>query len=331
MLVNPLTNPVRDQRFKAQIEHHHIPIKKRQLQRKLMDHSNHGQRYKQAYVQKTLSKKNEKERTQYGQEHKDKSIEDFWSFIMFSDEAHVDPSKQLQGYELREQGTRYEAKNIQERGEKTGTKVHMAAWVNWFEKAPKLEFYNDEHDFIVKPKRPPRPRKSKYESEDAYNQRLLEWDVSLPHEAEVKPKDNSMTQKYYCERLLPGYIKAMHHLRTRYEDQPGINWLFQEDGDPSHGMRAPGLARRLENSNWVMNLTHPAQSPDLNPMEAAWNILKQRYRRRTWRSIEELKEVLQDKWSKIAMEEVRARISDIPRRCKLLVETGGKSIKSAQW
>jgi hypothetical protein len=66
-------------------------------------------------------------------------------------------------------------------------------------------------------------------------------------------------------------------------------------------------------------------------MEGVWNILKQRVRRRTWDTIEELKEILQDEWSKITMEEARALISDIPRRCKLLVETGGKVTKTAMW
>jgi len=66
-------------------------------------------------------------------------------------------------------------------------------------------------------------------------------------------------------------------------------------------------------------------------MEGIWNILKQRVRRRVFNSIEELKEVLQDEWSKITIEEVRARISDMPRRCQDLVKTGGKAIKTAMW
>jgi hypothetical protein len=61
------------------------------------------------------------------------------------------------------------------------------------------------------------------------------------------------------------------------------------------------------------------------------NILKQRVRHRTWRLIEELKEVLQDEWSKITMAEVRKRIADMPRRYKLLVETGGKAVKTPLW
>ena len=96
-------------------------------------------------------------------------------------------------------------------------------------------------------------------------------------------------------------------------------------------MRKKGLAQQLKEDNWIMNLKHPAQSPDLNPIEAIWNIIKQRLRRRIFYSDEEVKEALQEEWSKITMEEVRKRISDMPRRCLRLTKNGGKPIKTALW
>jgi hypothetical protein len=42
-------------------------------------------------------------------------------------------------------------------------------------------------------------------------------------------------------------------------------------------------------------------------MEGIWKILKQRVRKRVFRSIQQFKELLQDEWSKITMKEVRAR------------------------
>ncbi|OCL10698.1 hypothetical protein AOQ84DRAFT_353389 [Glonium stellatum] len=73
-----------------------------------------------------------------------------------------------------------------------------------------------------------------------------------------------MTQQYYTERLLPLYIKEIQRQRIYY-NRDGI---LQEDNYPLHGTRSQdGKARRLKESNWINILLHPAQSPDLNPIE----------------------------------------------------------------
>lgn len=117
----------------------------------------------------------------------------------------------------------YEAlkRKSQEHGEKTGNTIHVAGWVNRFAKCDKLFFYNDENDEIIKPKRPPKPGKSKFESDEQYKQRLREWEASLPHEKEVEPKGNAMTQRYYSEKLLPLYVDAVRTLRAQ---EPGFPW-----------------------------------------------------------------------------------------------------------
>ena len=136
-----------------------------------------------------------------------------------------------------------------------------------------------------------------------------------------------MTQRYYVDRLLPVYIQAIKDLNA----QSGGNWILQEDNDPSHGIRRYGLAQALKDKYNIISLIHPAQSPDLSPIEACWNILKQRVRNRVYQTLGELKSILQEEWSRITLEEVRARISEMPQRCKQLIQTGGKPIKSELW
>jgi hypothetical protein len=109
---------------------------------------NGGQRYKCAFVKKVILTKNCHERVEYALEHVDKLVEDFWSYIFFTNEAHVDPMLQAVGDILRERGTRYDVENIQERGEKKGVTFYVAGWISWYSKAEKLEFYNDEEDYI---------------------------------------------------------------------------------------------------------------------------------------------------------------------------------------
>ena len=136
-----------------------------------------------------------------------------------------------------------------------------------------------------------------------------------------------MTQKYYTERLLPVYIKAIYNARIQ---DAGL-WVLQEDGDPSYSMRKEGLASKLKADNWVTNLKHPSQSPNLNPIEAIWNIIKQRLRQRIFYSEEEIKEALQEEWSKVTMTEVRKRITQMPTRYRRLIRNNGRPIKEALW
>ena len=73
----------------------------------------------------------------------------------------------------------------------------------------KLEFYHDEDDKVIKPKRPRKPRRRKADSDESWEARSKEWEALLPHKAEVKPRGNTMTRKYYVERLLPVYVIAI--------------------------------------------------------------------------------------------------------------------------
>lgn len=62
-LVSPTKNPLRKQPYEAQIEHFKIPVKTRQLQRKMKEHTHGGGRYICAFVNKELSEKNRTQRS----------------------------------------------------------------------------------------------------------------------------------------------------------------------------------------------------------------------------------------------------------------------------
>ena len=238
LLVSPSRNPVRKQPLEAQIAFHDIPVKKRQLQRKLKEYTKRGQRYKCAFIKKVISRKNQEERVKYGREHVYEPLFGFWDHIVFTDEAHIDPTSQAVGHILREEGTRDDPENIEERPPLKGVRFHIAAWISWYGKADKLEFYNDEEDKVEQPPMPPKPHhRPTTETEEEYRHRVKEWEATKPHDVEVKVRGNGMTQKYYVERLLPTYIEAIQSL-CYIDEKP---WLLQEDGDPSHGMRKAGL------------------------------------------------------------------------------------------
>jgi transposase len=331
LLLSPSRNPVRNQPMVAQAKYHQIEASERTLQRQTKRYSNDAKLYKQAYVDKVLSDSNHSARWDYGQVYGDKTIDNFWRYIMFTDECHIDLATSRQGHILRERGTRYNQENIQQRPSKTGNEIHIFAWITWDTKSPQLYFYNDEEPTIDQPKRPRKPVRHKRESDSEWQQRLLNWEqdiAALPPKKIVKPLGNSMTQEYYCNNVLPVYIDAIQRLRL----QEGKDIILQEDNDPSHGtLSSDNVCSNLKAKNWIASLFHPGNSPELNPQEGIWNILKQMLRTEVWEGIGECKQVLQRLWSEITQNQVQKRIAEMPVRAKMLQQGYTDPIKSDLW
>jgi hypothetical protein len=326
-LVSPSKNEYRRQPLEVQIEKHQLNVAPRTLQRNLKEDTKNAQMYKARYTKKEITSEQAKKRHQFGEDHIHHTVENFYQFVVYTDEAHADPSSQLQDRVLREAGTATEPENLQQRPPKTGNTLHFAGWSSYHSICEELIFYNDEQKEIVKPKRPLKPIRSKYEDDSQWQYRLDEWAASETHEKVMVPKGNSMTQKYYVEKILPVYIEAVKTLQTEY---PG-DWLLQEDGDPSHGLKKRGLAYKLKQAHGIKNLEHPPNSPDLNPHEGLWNILKQRVRKLTWESDSEGQRLIQAEWKKITLEQARRRIDELPARAKQLLTHPDQPIKGNRW
>ncbi|KAF1817365.1 hypothetical protein P152DRAFT_478359 [Eremomyces bilateralis CBS 781.70] len=184
------------------------------------------------------------------------------------------------------------------------------------------------------------PRKSSVETVEEYEAKLAKWNDESHHPVEVKRKGNSMTAKYYAENLLPLYIDEINAARVERDGGcfgvddwgDGAHMILQEDNDRSHGTtQGKSLPRSLKDRCWIYRLKHPAQSPNLNPIEAIWGILKQRIKRRIWDTLDELKQILVEEWEKITMEEIRARIAEMRLRCRMVVDRGGEFVKTDLW
>ena len=171
-----------------------------------------------------------------------------------------------------------------------------------------------------------------YESIEEYDGRLVDWEVRAPPVIEVKPKGNNMTQEYYTQRLLPYYLEEFNRSKVTHK-----RTIFQKDNDPFYSIisnksrKAPNVAKAFKDTNSIETMIHPIQSRDLNPQEALWGVLFIRVRKREWRTLKELKTIVEDEWEKIDQSEIQKRIAEMPRRCKLLIRNNGAFIKTPLW
>ena len=109
------------------------------------------------------------------------------------------------------------------------------------------------------------------------------------------------------------------------------NLLMMEDGAPYHKGVASERRAELEKDGWIGwgPGIWPANSPDLNPIENLWHILRDRIRKRKVqpRTKEALIEALQEEWVKLDMKIVNDLIDSMPRRLQAVIDAKGGATK----
>ncbi len=96
----------------------------------------------------------------------------------------------------------------------------------------------------------------------------------------------------------------------------GRHALFQHDNDPKYTSKATvGFLKknRVKVNQW------PSMSPDLNPVEHLWGILKRQVEHHSPSSIQSLKEVIFEEWKKIDLAKCPQLVHSMPRRLSLKI------------
>lgn len=78
----------------------------------------------------------------------------------------------------------------------------------------------------------------------------------------------------------------------------------------------------------LKTLSWPGNSPDLNPIENCWSLLKLKIAKKNSRMKEEFKSAIKDSWKNdISLEYCRNLISSMPRRIEAVIKARGGHTK----
>jgi len=104
----------------------------------------------------------------------------------------------------------------------------------------------------------------------------------------------------------------------------GRNYIFQRDNDPKHTSK---IVKEFLAQKKVRVLDWPAMSPDLNPIEQIWQLLKVKVKARNPSGIPALKTIIQEEWNKIAAPVCEKYVNSMTRRLQAVINANGAHTK----
>ena len=119
------------------------------------------------------------------------------------------------------------------------------------------------------------------------------------------------------------YLRVLDHHMLPFWDIRQCNH-FMQDGDLAHRSR---VVKKLVKDNLVPVLECPRNSSDLNPIENAWNYIKNKVQEAHSTNIQTLKEVLMKLWVPIYAEYFRKLIESILNTLHNVIKATGHMTK----
>jgi transposase len=122
----------------------------------------------------------------------------------------------------------------------------------------------------------------------------------------------------------PYYVQILQdHLIRNARKQFGRRYRLQQDNDPKHKSR---VAQQFISNEVPEVIDWPSNSPDVNPVENLWSIIKRRVEKRKPINLQELDMFLHEEWDKTDMLVLNHLVNSMKLRCLALIESKGERI-----
>ncbi len=121
----------------------------------------------------------------------------------------------------------------------------------------------------------------------------------------------------------PVYQEILEHFMLPSADQlfKDANFIFQQDLAPTHTARSTKSWLNVGVLDW------PANSPDLNPIDNLWGIVKMKMRNKRLKNADELKATVKETRASIPPQQCHQLITSMPRRIEAVIKAKGAPTK----
>ncbi len=122
------------------------------------------------------------------------------------------------------------------------------------------------------------------------------------------------------------YQEILEHFMLPSADKlyGDADFIFQQDLAPAHTAKG---TKSWFNDHGVTVLDWPANSPDLNPIENLWGIVKRKMRDTRPNNADELKAAIKATWASIPPQQCHKLITSMPHRIEAVIKAKGAPTK----
>jgi transposase len=148
-----------------------------------------------------------------------------------------------------------------------------------------------------------------------FRAKIMCWGaISSRFKSKLAIVQGTMTAQRYIDTL-QGYLLEGKRKSTVEK------MVFQQDGASCHTAK---LTRAFLSTTGLTVLPWPANSPDLNPIENIWAILKQNVEKRAAKTKSDLIIVVQEEWDRLSMETIKKTIDTMEKRVTQVIQNQGR-------
>lgn len=123
-----------------------------------------------------------------------------------------------------------------------------------------------------------------------------------------------------AEKMNEIYRKCLLKSAKRWFGPDTSAWVLQEDNDPKHRSHA---CTEWKRENGITTMNWPSQSPDANPIENVWSLMKMKLRGKGVFNIKQLSRRVREIWRSLPLELAEKLVKSMPRRCQAIIDNNG--------